>query len=132
MIKVVAGVIVRDKKVLIARRKKKNGVEKWEFPGGKIKDNEGPHEALVREIEEELNLRVRALDLISVKELPLESGEKILFYAILARMEAKGEPVATEHEELRWVDFEEIGSFDLFEPDRSILEEIKRFLASLK
>lgn len=131
MIRVVAGIIIKNKKVLLAKRRK-DGLEKWEFPGGKIEKDEKPKEALVRELEEELKIRVRPLDLISVKELPLDSGERMVFYTILAEIEGDKNPVPTEHEEVRWVDVDDIQSFDLFEPDRSVLDEIRRFLASLK
>lgn len=61
MIKVIAAVIERDGKVLICRRKNKDGRPgQWEFPGGKIERGETDAQCLVRELQEELNLRVRA------------------------------------------------------------------------
>jgi A/G-specific adenine glycosylase len=53
------GVIIKSNKVLITQRPPQGllgGL--WEFPGGKIKENELPREACVREIKEELNLSV--------------------------------------------------------------------------
>jgi 8-oxo-dGTP diphosphatase len=56
--KVVAGIIFKDNKILIAQRKggKHDGL--WEFPGGKIEENETPIEALKRELIEELDINV--------------------------------------------------------------------------
>ena len=52
-IKVVGGIIIDKNKILIAQRSnQKEHPFKWEFPGGKIQENENPIEALKREIKE--------------------------------------------------------------------------------
>lgn len=60
--KVVAGIIFKDNKILIAQRKggKYDGL--WEFPGGKIEKNETVIEALERELIEELEINVSIKD----------------------------------------------------------------------
>ena len=52
MIKVVAALIEKDGKYLIARRSTgdENVFGKWEFPGGKVKENETDERAIEREI----------------------------------------------------------------------------------
>ena len=41
IIKVVAAVIVKENEILIARRKEGKHLEfKWEYPGGKVENNE--------------------------------------------------------------------------------------------
>lgn len=40
----------------------------WEFPGGKIEEGETPQQAVVREIQEELNATVKVGDLIHTIE----------------------------------------------------------------
>ena len=57
-IKVVAGLILKNNKLLICQRPKfKDHPLKWEFPGGKIKNDETNEEALIREINEELSIQ---------------------------------------------------------------------------
>ena len=48
MINVVAALITKNNKVLIAKRSTgdPNVLGKWEFPGGKVKENETPEEAI--------------------------------------------------------------------------------------
>ena len=55
MIKVVAALIEKDNKFLIARRSTgdENVLGKWEFPGGKVNPNEDELAAIEREIKEE-------------------------------------------------------------------------------
>ena len=56
-IKVVCGIIWKDGKVLIAKRKPEKSLGGyWEFPGGKIEENEYAESALVRELKEEMGL----------------------------------------------------------------------------
>jgi 8-oxo-dGTP pyrophosphatase MutT (NUDIX family) len=50
--KVVAGIIQKDNKLLMFYSQKHN---KWEFPGGKVDENETDDQALKREWKEELN-----------------------------------------------------------------------------
>ena len=53
------GVVFKNDRVLITRRKPEGllgGL--WEFPGGKIRNNESARSACIREIKEEVNLNV--------------------------------------------------------------------------
>lgn len=56
--RVVAAVIVRDGRYLCMQRCRSKYdyiSERWEFPGGKVEDGESDHEALLREIREEMD-----------------------------------------------------------------------------
>ena len=52
---VAAAIIEKDHQILIAKRLKGTHKDLWEFPGGKIEENESSKQALIREIKEELN-----------------------------------------------------------------------------
>ena len=57
MKRVVAGLIVKDGKLLVCQRTRHQTMPlKWEFPGGKIEEGEQPRDALRRELEEELGI----------------------------------------------------------------------------
>ena len=71
-IKVVAAVIcdsIEDKKKIFATARGYGEFKgQWEFPGGKIEAGESPHQALVREIKEELAVTIKVGDLIDTIE----------------------------------------------------------------
>ncbi|MGN1343190.1 MAG: (deoxy)nucleoside triphosphate pyrophosphohydrolase [Traorella sp.] len=57
-IHVVAAIIVKDNKIMIAQRLKGEFAGLWEFPGGKIEKGETPQDALIRELYEEMELKI--------------------------------------------------------------------------
>ena len=60
MIEVVAAIIYKDDKFLIAQRNlKKSQGGLWEFPGGKIEPGETREDALKREIYEEFRAEIK-------------------------------------------------------------------------
>jgi len=122
-IKVTAAVIESDGKVLIARRKDGDRFEgRWEFPGGKIEAGESPEECLRRELREELEVEIEAPEfLCSVSfETPELSIELMAFRTSLPA----GEVRSHDHAEVRWVEPEQLGDFDLTEPDRQVAATI--------
>ena len=52
---VAAAIIEKDHQILIAKRLKGTHKDLWEFPGGKIEENESSKQALIREIKEEMD-----------------------------------------------------------------------------
>lgn len=61
-IKVVCGIIWKDGKILIAKRKPEKSLGGyWEFPGGKLEINESPETALARELKEEIGMSIKNL-----------------------------------------------------------------------
>lgn len=60
-VEVVAAVIKNGDKILCMQRdegKNKETSFKWEFPGGKVDEGETPREAIIREIQEELEMDI--------------------------------------------------------------------------
>ncbi len=67
-IEIVVAVIVYGSKILCVKRadnKLPYIAFKWEFPGGKIEENESPTDALVREVQEELKLNITIIKKIT-------------------------------------------------------------------
>ena len=100
-IEVVAAVIERDGRILIARRRAGSHLAGlWEFPGGKRQETESPETALVREIREELDASVTVGELMEVVEWAYpDKSVRLRFF----RCALEGEPRAAEGQELAWV-----------------------------
>lgn len=101
-LEVVAGVLERDGRILVARRpeSKSNG-GLWEFPGGKVEPHEDHALALARELREELGVEIEVGPHVITVEHAYPFGRiRLHAYACALR---SGEPAALEHSEVRYV-----------------------------
>jgi len=118
--RVLAAVLEKNGRWLIAKRKKGDHFAGlWEFPGGKLERGETPEACLVRELSEELGIRVRVgLCLGSVHYSSPGFAIQLIAYRA---SHLTGSFRLQDHEEIRWVAPSEIGRFALTEPDRLLL-----------
>jgi len=120
---IVAGVILRGDKVLIAQRP--SGEEDhllWEFPGGGIKGGESKEESLKRELKEELGLEVRVKGEICRRE-----DQSKVIYFLLAEALDEGLDVKF-HKEVKWVKVNDLRKYNFCKLDEQALDEIIDFL----
>lgn len=121
MTTVVAAVIEREGRVLIAqRRPMRQHALKWEFPGGKVEPGEAPEAALVRELEEELGIRARVDAEIGRYEYqyPGRAPIWLLFYRVT---EFAGEPKNLDFEQILWTPRDRLRDFDFLEGDAGFI-----------
>lgn len=126
VIYIAAGLLVNERKVLIAL--KKDG--KWEFPGGKLDNDESYEKAVVREFKEELSVTVTPLEELGAVEVDRDDNTVIIISFILVKSEAAS-VVLKEHSDYKFVSFEELDSFDLIEPDRIFVKENEAVLRKI-
>jgi len=104
------GVVQRNGDILITRRKPTGllgGL--WEFPGGKIRENESALQACQREIREELNIEVNVLEpLTRVKHA--YTHFRIIMDVWLCRYQG-GEIQLNGPVDYRWIHPGQIGEF---------------------
>ena len=119
-IRVVGGAILDGAgQVLAAQRGRGRSHEGlWELPGGKVEPGERDQDALVRELQEELRVTVAVGSRLGISRW--RRVELIAFACTLL----EGEPVATEHHELRWVDADEIGRLTWTPADIPLLQPL--------
>lgn len=121
-IEVVAGVIKKDEEILIAKRKGGEFDGLWEFPGGKIEENETHEEALVRELKEELNIGVSIQDFITTIKYQYKSFNLLMhiYNAIIY----DGEISLNVHSDLKWVKINELEKIQWVPADVELLKFI--------
>jgi 8-oxo-dGTP diphosphatase len=123
-IEVVAVILQANNKVLIGQRMKGDtNAGKWEFPGGKIRQNEQPEAALTREIQEELGIHVDQFKFFDQVQFDYPNySVNIRFY--LADLESEIECVKESHDELVWISPNQINEFDFLEANRNVLQKL--------
>jgi 8-oxo-dGTP diphosphatase len=125
MTTVVAAVIERDGRILIAQRKRSGQHPlKWEFPGGKVEPNEAPEAAVVRELEEELAIQARVDREIMRYEYQYLGRSPILliFYRVI---EFTREPKNLDFEQVAWVGRASLGDYDFLEGDAKFIRAVQ-------
>jgi 8-oxo-dGTP diphosphatase len=124
--KTVTAAIIRDgDRVLITRRKLGQKLEGyWEFPGGKLEDGETLQACLEREIIEELNLRIRAGEVVATSDYVYDHGSIRLI--ALEAVIVSGAPVPTVHDKMEWIPVSKLLEYKLAPADIPIAEELMR------
>lgn len=124
--KVVAAVI-RDKGEFLACRRSRNHelAGKWEFPGGKVEENETDEIALAREILEELGIEVIVEEFITASSIPRGLGQ-IDMYTYFARLKASRPIHSTDHDEILWLKPTELSVLDWATLDIPVVHAISR------
>lgn len=125
IIEVAVGLICRNGRYLIARRKPGSHLAGfWEFPGGKRETGESLTECLQRELFEELGIRV---DLpVPYRSIRHDYMDRIIELHFFRCAIEKGDPTPIDCEEIRWVHPEDLTQFEFPPADYAIIEALRR------
>ena len=123
-INVAIGIIINSQnEVLIALRPSyvdQGGL--WEFPGGKIEEAEDSYQALCRELNEEINIKVKAAEWL------MEINHADDNYAVILHVwqitEFTGVPLGLEGQQVRWVPLDEIAEFSFPATNQPIINHL--------
>ena len=129
---VVGAILVdEDEKIFLFKRSKtvKHFPNLYEFPGGKLSDNETKKQALIRELKEEINIEVQDKDVISFKNNKglFKNIELSLFFiikwknSIQINEKIHSKMIKINHQDLHYVN-------DLIENDKTFISAIQRFM----
>ena len=124
LVTVAVGILIDDAgRVLVTRRAPdahQGGL--WEFPGGKVEENETISAALARELREELGVLVETTDALMV--LDHDYGDKQVRLDVHRVTRWSGEPRGLEGQPLAWQQPEELRDWAFPAANRSILERL--------
>lgn len=122
MINVICAIILFENNVLVAQRgEKMKSPLKWEFPGGKLEENESEIDCIKREIKEELNLEIDILKKLT-NSIFNYGTFKINLIPFVASY-VSGEVILTEHNDYKLLNKSELLNLDWAEADIPIVEE---------
>jgi 8-oxo-dGTP diphosphatase len=118
-----------EKRVLIAQRpagKPMAGL--WEFPGGKVEEGETPEDAVIRELYEELGVRVNKPCLAP---LTFSSHDYLEFHILLPLFVCRrweGTPVAREAQDIKWVRANRLRDYPMPAADEPLISHLADLL----
>ena len=124
----VCGIIINgNKRIILAKRSAQmSHAGKWEFPGGKVKENESYRQALEREILEELGLKIKPLQ--ELEAIKWDYGDRSIELIPIVCQPLSEEIYLKEHETFGWFSFTEMMQKELLEADVEILPHLKAFV----
>jgi 8-oxo-dGTP diphosphatase len=124
MTTVVAGLIERDGRILICRRRaSQQHPLKWEFPGGKVEAGEEPGEALRRELNEELGIEIEAPDEIARFDYKYPYRDPILLIFFRVK-HYSGVPENRIFAAVQWEKPGDLPQFDFLEGDVAFVRKL--------
>ncbi|MDD4156403.1 MAG: (deoxy)nucleoside triphosphate pyrophosphohydrolase [Candidatus Cloacimonetes bacterium] len=121
-IEVVAAVLEDGDKILATKRGHGEFAGLWEFPGGKIEQNESQKEALRREIMEELDAEIEVGDFITTVEYDYPTFHLTMhcYFCI----NKNGILNLNEHADAIWLELDNLYSVEWIPADIGVVEKI--------
>src|SRR5688572_2213825 len=120
-IQVTCAIIEKDGLVLCAQRSESMSLPlKWEFPGGKLEGNESFENGLIREIQEELGIQLKVLEVLPENVHSYSTDKVIRLIPMRCKIQS-GLTRITEHKQIKWMNREELLQLDWAEADIPIV-----------
>lgn len=107
---IVAGcVIVRDNKILMVKEAKKSCYGQWNFPAGKVDENELITDAAIREVYEETGCKVKLTGVLPISTIILDNETTLIRMSFTADVIEENIKFDTnEILDVQWLDIEKI------------------------
>ena len=126
---VACALVDEDNRVLIAKRpvdRHMGGL--WEFPGGKVEENETPEEAVIRELAEELGIDVTQSCLAPLTFASHDYDNFHLLMPLYICRQWNGEVEAKEGQELAWVRPNRLSGYEMPPADEPLIAMLRDLL----
>ena len=114
-----------DRRLLIGQRRRSDtSALKWEFPGGKVRGDEGLEEALARELREELGVTVlKSRKIGRVRHRYGNTAEELEIHFFAAKI-AEKEVTPRVFEQIAWVLPTELAGYDFLAANRELIAHL--------
>lgn len=121
---VVAGLLFNSQKqILISQRREDQEFPlMWEFPGGKIEPQESPEEALIRELQEELNVQAHVSQIFDVVYHRYEKFDVLMLFYVC---HTKDDPQAQEVAQVKWVSLQDLDAYQILPADQPLVKRLQ-------
>lgn len=123
---VTAAVIIQDNKILCVQRNENKYdyiSKKWEFPGGKVEENEQLEETVKREIQEELNLNIDVKSFLTQVNHQYPDF-KLKMDTFICEI-TSGFLKLNEHIDFKWLSINELSDLDWAAADIPVVEKLR-------
>lgn len=128
---IIASAIIKNKKneiLLLKRKETKTFQNCWQFPEGKLEDEESPLYALRREIKEEIRAKIKSAELKTISQTTLHAkGIKYLAFRLIYQVKlfnAKDIKLSSEHSEYGWFNEKDFNNLKLLPGTKEAIEKI--------
>ena len=116
-------IIIIANKILVTQRSETMKLPlKWEFPGGKLEQNESEIDCIKREIKEEINIKIEIVRKLSNSFFDYGTFQIKLIPFIGSYV--SGTIKLAEHKDYRLLNVSELKNLDWAEADKPIVEEL--------
>lgn len=125
----VGAFIKKNNSVLLVKREHEPGKGKWSLPGGLVNLGERISDAVKREVEEEVGLKVEVIKIVDVFDsIEYDDKRRIRFHYIIVGFMVKiieGEVRGSEETlQVKWFKADELKDLDMTNTTRKLLEEV--------
>ena len=125
IVHVAVGVIKLENKFFLTKRlmdSHQGGL--WEFPGGKVEKNETVHQALHRELKEEVS--IDTLSCTSLMQISHDYGDKKVLLDVFVVDNFTGEPLPLEGQESGWFTLADFDALNFPAANQAIIEKLQK------
>lgn len=126
---VVCGALIIDGKVMIAQRNYGSSKGFFEFPGGKVEENETKENALIREWKEECGIDIYNVQYLA-NSIDYQDGYEIYLTCFTCTSDEKPIKLSV-HSEYIWTTPDHIYDYNFFKSDKMLVEALKEVWSCL-
>lgn len=122
---VTCAIIKNEAEILVTQRSEHMQLPlKWEFPGGKVKENETEVDCIVREIKEELGITIRPI--VRLRPITHKYEQEITLVPFISEY-ISGEIILTEHKAYRWLSRSDLLTLDWAAADIHVVHQYLKY-----